>query len=400
MLRNQSHHSTMTFAQAKFNTRSIKLSCFARAISLPSMEMIITAAMLLSQQTIAMDVPITLSPSSTNIDPGINAAMDEGKMKENVSNNNYDDANNYTREYVIDEKSSTPGGSSNSNANNRKKINEQNVNNTHNQNNTTTSFSNQNSYANYDDEQTYLDLFGERAKEIITQHIIPSTDAECRWDWRMGRCEPYCECGVKFLWGDYHIGRSCRRRQLPHLEDGSAEGMGETSWEDAWQEMTERMDSPIFFSSLFSDNADVDDDNYAGQTVPDKTCTLPPESRYIQLIHHLTKGISHSTIILKQFQKFQHATIKMMLIAKTRGEHHFTKTRENACQTVKRKIEEREKERKQPVVLTRRGMIWIRRLCGAGGSDDGIGSDNGVVDGDRIEESHEMGDTGDSAVEE
>ena len=36
--------------------------------------------------------------------------------------------------------------------------------------------------AKYDDEQTYLDLFGERAKELLTQHIIPSTDAECRWD--------------------------------------------------------------------------------------------------------------------------------------------------------------------------------------------------------------------------
>lgn len=59
----------------------------------------------------------------------------------------------------------------------------------------------------YDESSTYLDLFGERAKQLLTQHIIPSTDAECKWDWRMGRCEPYCKCSYNFLAGDYHLGR-------------------------------------------------------------------------------------------------------------------------------------------------------------------------------------------------
>jgi len=62
----------------------------------------------------------------------------------------------------------------------------------------------------YDESSTYLDLFGERAKQLLTQHIIPSTDAECKWDWRMGRCEPYCKCSYNFLAGDYHLGRKVR----------------------------------------------------------------------------------------------------------------------------------------------------------------------------------------------
>ena len=53
-----------------------------------------------------------------------------------------------------------------------------------------TSFNNKDSaYAKFreDNEQTLLDLFGERAKELLTQHIIPSTDIHCNWDWQMGK---------------------------------------------------------------------------------------------------------------------------------------------------------------------------------------------------------------------
>lgn len=37
---------------------------------------------------------------------------------------------------------------------------------------------------------------------------------ECQWDWRHARCEPNCECALEFKWGDYHLGRSCRKRTL------------------------------------------------------------------------------------------------------------------------------------------------------------------------------------------
>ena len=63
-----------------------------------------------------------------------------------------------------------------------------------------------------DDEATLLDLFGEAAKELLTKHVIPPTDAQCRWDWRHLRCEPYCDCAFSPLYGDYSLGRACRIR--------------------------------------------------------------------------------------------------------------------------------------------------------------------------------------------
>jgi hypothetical protein len=50
---------------------------------------------------------------------------------------------------------------------------------------------------------------------------IPDTDAECRWDWRSIRCEPACECALQPKRGDYHLGRSCRRRQRDGETNGS-----------------------------------------------------------------------------------------------------------------------------------------------------------------------------------
>ena len=71
------------------------------------------------------------------------------------------------------------------------------------------------------DERTLLDTFGEFAKEYFTQKIIPTTDIECKWDWRFVRCEPYCECDYLPQRGDYHLGRSCRIsiEKLDHLQD-------------------------------------------------------------------------------------------------------------------------------------------------------------------------------------
>lgn len=69
-------------------------------------------------------------------------------------------------------------------------------------------------------DKTYLDLFGESAKELLTQkapekikNVFPDTDEQCRWDWRYVRCEPYCECSFQpKLPGDFHLGRACRKR--------------------------------------------------------------------------------------------------------------------------------------------------------------------------------------------
>ena len=65
------------------------------------------------------------------------------------------------------------------------------------------------------DERTLLDTFGEAAKQFLTQRVIPETTAECRWDWRFVRCEPFCDCDFTPKLGDYHLGRACRRQEKP-----------------------------------------------------------------------------------------------------------------------------------------------------------------------------------------
>lgn len=61
---------------------------------------------------------------------------------------------------------------------------------------------------------TLLDVFGEVAKDILTNKMIPETEASCDWHWMHLRCEPYCSCSYQPLWGDYHLGRSCRARDV------------------------------------------------------------------------------------------------------------------------------------------------------------------------------------------
>ena len=222
----------------------------------------------------------------------------------------------------------------------------------------------------YDDEQTYLDLFGERAKELLTQHIIPATDADCRWDWRMGRCEPYCECGYYFLWGDYHLGRSCRLRSKFTPIQRSDPKRSSESLQDAWQQWADHMDDPDAFSSF------VDSGSRAKKTQNGLTeCSLPPESRYTQGIQHASKLLRHGTIVLHQFEKLTHHTIRIALNIQTYGKLKFDEVRENACKKLKLTIEDRERERNQHVVLTRRGLTWIRRICGKGNTTVVRGSD-------------------------
>jgi hypothetical protein len=238
-----------------------------------------------------------------------------------------------------------------------------------------TNFNNKDSaYAKFreDNDQTFLDLFGERAKELLTQHIIPSTDIHCKWDWRMGRCEPYCECQLLPLWGDYHLGRSCRYRTSPPPQlgaDGLEKQVDETSWQEAWQEVwqsqiTSGGDAATFVPPLFpKNNLAAKGDSEGGRTDA-YTCSLPPESRYIQIIQQFTKALSHSTVVVDQFQKLKHVSSIALDKAMVQGQHQFMNARHSACETVKRKIQERAQERDQPVVLTKQGAAWIRRVCG------------------------------------
>jgi len=65
-----------------------------------------------------------------------------------------------------------------------------------------------------DQNATLLDIFGEVSKDILTNQMIPATTAACDWNWMHLRCEPFCNCSYQPLFGDYHLGRSCRSRDL------------------------------------------------------------------------------------------------------------------------------------------------------------------------------------------
>lgn len=98
--------------------------------------------------------------------------------------------------------------------------------------------------------KTYLDLFGESAKEFLTQKapekiktVFPATDENCKWDWKYVRCEPYCECSFQpKLPGDFHLGRACRKRSNfgQRNDDQSESEDDETETKNHFEEMDER----------------------------------------------------------------------------------------------------------------------------------------------------------------
>ena len=75
-----------------------------------------------------------------------------------------------------------------------------------------------------DENATYLDIFGEISKDILTNQIIPKTSKECDWNWMHLRCEPFCICSYQPIFGDYHLGRSCRLRSLDVKDATNGQG--------------------------------------------------------------------------------------------------------------------------------------------------------------------------------
>ena len=84
------------------------------------------------------------------------------------------------------------------------------------------------------------DVSGERGTfEKVAQHIAlkserafdqllgflrdaaPDTSVECDWRWASKKCEPVDRCMLRYRFGDFHLGRSCRLR--PPLDDGFGE---------------------------------------------------------------------------------------------------------------------------------------------------------------------------------
>lgn len=203
---------------------------------------------------------------------------------------------------------------------------------------------------NYDDEKTYLDLFGERAKELLTLHVVPSTDAECGWSWRTGRCEPYCVCGFHFLPGDYHLGRACRLRRLTRGENIAEETGEEASLQEAWQKVwrvntqqgtKEEMPAEV----LLGEGAAT-------------MCTPPPDSRYALILRQITAHLPSSKKMLHHYQKLKNATVNAAKMTKFK-----------ACVRLKESVQERARVRNQLVVLTRKGSVLLRWVCGAMSED-------------------------------
>lgn len=84
------------------------------------------------------------------------------------------------------------------------------------------------------------DVSGERGTfEKVAQHVVvrserlvdkfmgflrdagPPTDDACDWRWASRRCEPASTCQLRFRFGDFHAGRSCRLRPpAPPVDDG------------------------------------------------------------------------------------------------------------------------------------------------------------------------------------
>jgi hypothetical protein len=250
----------------------------------------------------------------------------------------------------------------------------------------------------YDDELTYIDIFGEVAHEVLTQHVIPSTDVECHWDWRTARCEPYCNCAYLFLWGDFHLGRSCRYRTSPppsqfvndddveqHVNSGSDY---EPSWQEAWQEIWNKgkptVDTPMTSLKSTRETEEEEetitawDNNTSAASAP---CTLPPENLYIRLVKRLTSYTTRSNIVREQIKKLKSASTNTMDAGIVHGRHHLTQIRHRACETVTSKVAERANGRDHPVLLTKQGATWIRKVCGGDAAldDDTVPSRRFVV---------------------
>ena len=61
-----------------------------------------------------------------------------------------------------------------------------------------------------EDEKSLLEVFGDAAKTWLLNHLAPTSDKQCQFNWKLARCEPRCQCSLQYRFGDYTVGRSCR----------------------------------------------------------------------------------------------------------------------------------------------------------------------------------------------
>mmetsp|Transcript_34659 Transcript_34659/g.44215 ORF Transcript_34659/g.44215 Transcript_34659/m.44215 type:complete len:225 (+) Transcript_34659:59-733(+) len=60
--------------------------------------------------------------------------------------------------------------------------------------------------------------FASKVSSFIHEYVVPKTDEDCKWIWSHWRCDPQCECAIKFKFGDYSPGRACRKKAIDELD--------------------------------------------------------------------------------------------------------------------------------------------------------------------------------------
>ena len=75
----------------------------------------------------------------------------------------------------------------------------------------------------------------------------PDTSPDCDWSWSSKKCEPVDRCHLRYRFGDFHLGRSCRLRPPPvPIDDGFGE-LDEESIRDNFVIIYELMDETMDF---------------------------------------------------------------------------------------------------------------------------------------------------------
>ena len=64
------------------------------------------------------------------------------------------------------------------------------------------------------EDMSFLELFWTNFKTFAV-NAIPSTNKECKFNYRTFSCEPKCTCSFQYIFGDYSFSRSCRLKKNP-----------------------------------------------------------------------------------------------------------------------------------------------------------------------------------------
>uniref|UniRef100_A0A7S2UXV6 Uncharacterized protein n=1 Tax=Fibrocapsa japonica TaxID=94617 RepID=A0A7S2UXV6_9STRA len=70
----------------------------------------------------------------------------------------------------------------------------------------------------YDEELSWAEKISDKVLTFVNEKVVPDTDPECTWHWGHWRCDPQCECKLKYKFGDYSPGRACRSLTFGELD--------------------------------------------------------------------------------------------------------------------------------------------------------------------------------------